>query len=158
MFRELTRKHLELSKEEAIEILKTQKRGVLSLNGENGYPYGVPMNHFYNEEDGKIYFHGGKEGYKIDLIRKNNKASFCVINEGYKNEGEWFLNFKSVIVFGEIEIVEDFDKVVDISRKLSYKFTTDSDYIEKEISSFAEKTLCFSLSVEHITGKKVKES
>jgi len=158
MFRELTRKHLELSKEEAIEILKTQKRGVLSLNGENGYPYGVPMNHFYNEEDGKIYFHGGTEGHKIDSIKKCNKASFCVLDEGHQNEGEWFLYFKSVIVFGKIEIVEDDEKMKEISRKLSYKFTTDSDYIEKEISAYAYRTLCFSLSVEHITGKKVKES
>ena len=42
--------------------------------GENGYPYGIPMNHWYNPEDGKIYFHGAKEGQKIDSIKKNNKS------------------------------------------------------------------------------------
>ena len=54
MFRELLRKSNEISIEECISILKSEKRGVLSVCGDNGYPYGMPMNHWYNEEDGKI--------------------------------------------------------------------------------------------------------
>ena len=58
MFRELIRKNKQLPEQEVIEILKEEKRGVLSVLGDDGYPYGTPMNHWYNEEDGKIY--GGK--------------------------------------------------------------------------------------------------
>ena len=58
MFRKMRRFKQELSKEECIEILKKEPRGVLSMQGEDGYPYGMPMTHWYNEEDGKIYFHG----------------------------------------------------------------------------------------------------
>ena len=47
MFREMMRKKQALSLEECKEILKTETRGVLSVMGENGYPYGMPMNHFY---------------------------------------------------------------------------------------------------------------
>ena len=47
---------------------------------------------------------------------------------------------------------------MDICRKLSYKFTSDSEYIEKEIVSFGKNTLCLELIPEHITGKKIKES
>ena len=50
----------ELSKEECIEILKKEPRGVLSVFDENGYPYGIPVNQWYNEKDGKLYFHGAK--------------------------------------------------------------------------------------------------
>ena len=57
MFRELVRKHKELPKDVCIEVLKNETRGVLSVLGDNDYPYGMPMNHFYNEADGKIYFH-----------------------------------------------------------------------------------------------------
>ena len=26
------------------------------MPGEDGYPYGIPMNHWYNPEDGKLYY------------------------------------------------------------------------------------------------------
>ena len=55
MFRELVRKNKQLSHEECIAILKEETRGVLSVLGDNDYPYGMPMNHWYNEEDGNIY-------------------------------------------------------------------------------------------------------
>jgi uncharacterized protein len=68
MFRKMRRSKQELTKEECIEILKKEPRGVLSVQGEEGYPYGMPMTHWYNEKDGKIYFHGAKSGHKIDAI------------------------------------------------------------------------------------------
>ena len=68
MFRELTRKKQQLSIEECIHILKTEKRGVLSVNGDDGYPYGMPMNYWYDEVDGKIYFHCGKVGHRLDSL------------------------------------------------------------------------------------------
>ena len=27
----------------------------------------MPINHYFREEDGKLYFHGGKKGHKIDV-------------------------------------------------------------------------------------------
>ena len=78
MFREMARKKQLISEEECIELLKKEPRGVLSVLGDDDYPYGMPLNHYYCEEDGKIYFHGGKSGHKIDSIKKHNKASFCV--------------------------------------------------------------------------------
>lgn len=158
MFREIVRKKQALSPEESIEILKKEPRGVLSVIGNGGYPYGVPINHYYCEEDGNIYFHSGKSGHKIDSLRSCNKVSFCVYDEGYRNEGEWALNIRSVIVFGRVEPVEDFCKAMDICRKLCYKFTSDSDYIEKEIAVSGKNTFCFRLVPEHITGKRVNES
>lgn len=76
MFRKMRRFKQEISKEECIEILKTEKRGVLSVIGDNDYPYAVPINFYYNDEDGKIYLHGAKEGHKIDSIKSCNKVCF----------------------------------------------------------------------------------
>lgn len=158
MFREMMRIKQQLPESECIEILKSEKRGVLSVLGDDGYPYGMPMNHFYCEEDGRIYFHGGKKGHKIDAIRRNDKASFCVFDQGFRQEGEWFLRVRSVIVFGRIELVEDQDRTIRISRLLSYKFTSDEKYIAEEIERSGQNTLLFALVPEHITGKLVKES
>ncbi len=158
VFRELARKKQRLPESECIEILKQQLRGVLSVMGDDGYPYGVPINHFYNEEDGCLYFHGGRSGHKIDALKRCDKASFCVYDQGYREEGDWALHIKSVIVFGRVRFVDDSEVVEDICRKLCHRFTDDEGYIEKEIHDSLDHTLLFVLRPEHITGKIVKES
>ena len=158
MFREMLRKKQQLSQRECVDILRTQLRGVLSVLGDDGYPYGMPINHYYCEADGKLYFHSGKYGHKIDAIRRCDKASFCVYDEGFRREGEWALNIRSVIVFGRIEIIEDRETVYRIARELSYKFTKDEGYIQKEIEHAGPRTLMFALVPEHMTGKLVNEA
>ncbi len=158
MFRKMARVKQQISEDECIELLKQEKRGVLSVLGDDDYPYGMPINHFYNDEDGKIYFHGGKSGHKVDAVLKHDKASFCVYDQGYRKDGDWALNIRSVIVFGRIEVIEDTEKVYDISRRLSYKFTDDESYIEHEIKNAGPRTLMFALVPEYMTGKLVKEA
>ncbi len=158
MFRELIRKNKQLSYDECIYIMKNETRGVLSVNGDDGYPYGMPMNFFYNDTDGCIYFHCGKTGHRIDSLNKSDKVSFCVYDKGAKEEFDWAYNVKSVIVFGRVEIVEDLATIEDITFKLSLKFTSDKEYIEKEIKEHGNKTLLIKLKTEHICGKLVKEA
>ena len=157
MFRNIVRIKQALPEEECIAILKKELRGVLSVLGDDDYPYGMPLNHFYNDEDGRIYFHSGKSGHRIDSIRRHPKASFCVYDEGVRENGNWYLTIRSVIVFGRIEIVEDREKIYDIARKLSHKFTDDEAYIENEVKNSGPGTLMFVLIPEHITGKRVTE-
>lgn len=158
MFRELARIKQKLTEEECAEILKNETRGVLSVMGDEAYPYGMPMNHYYNEEDGAVYFHTGRHGHRTDSIKNNNKVSFCVFDKGFADEGKWALNVKSVIVFGRIEIIDDITRVIDISKKLSYKFTRDEVYIDKEIEKYANNTILLRLVPEHICGKRVTEA
>ena len=158
MFRGMQRSRQQLADAECVEILKREKRGVLSVLGDDDYPYGVPINHFYCEEDGRLYFHGGLTGHKIDAIRRHDKASFCVCDEGFREEGDWALHIKSVIVFGRIELVGDREKTYEIARRLSRKFTDDECYIDREIDRAGPRTLLFSLIPEHMSGKLVKES
>ena len=157
MFREVVRVKQAMTREECVEILKSEVRGVLSVNGDDGYPYGIPHNHWYNEADGKIYFHSGKKGHKIDAIRADGKVSYCVTRCCGKREGEWWLNFESVVVFGRVEFIEDYDKALQISKDLSYKFTDDEEYIQKELDHSGPGVLVFALVPEHITGKRVNE-
>ena len=126
--------------------------------GDDGYPYGIPVNHWYCEEDGKIYFHGAREGHKIDSISKCDKVSLCVYDEGFRKEGEWALNINSVIVFGRISLVEDVEKARKICDALCRKFTDDEEYIRKELSNALSRVQCLELTIEHMTGKLVNES
>ena len=49
---------------ETLEVLKNARRGVLSVIGDDGWPYGIHLNPYW--EDGRLYFHGAKAGHKIN--------------------------------------------------------------------------------------------
>lgn len=158
MFRKMRRFKQQISREECIKILKEQPRGVLAVLGDDDYPYTVPIDFYYDEETNTIGFHGAKEGHKIDAIRRHDKVSFCVYDEGYRKEGEWALNIKSVVVFGRLHIINDREKNIDIARKIGLKFYPDPEEAEKEAIKFADKVQCLELEIEHMTGKLVNES
>ena len=157
MFRELSRKNRAATHEECIRLLESEKRGVLSVQGDDGYPYGMPMNHWYDPETGCIWFHAGHGGHREDALRRCPKASFCVFDEGWTAPDHWAKNVTSVIVFGQVELVEDMDEIVRVGAALSRKFIQDEEHIRKEIAASAHKTVLLRLTPEHISGKHVKE-
>ena len=146
-----------LEKEECAAILAKETRGVLSLNGTNGYPYAFPINFYYEASENAVYFHCGKIGYKLDCVKSDPRACFTVTEQGERKSGEWWLTARSVIAFGKIDVIEEPSKVSDISRKLCAKFTQDEAYVEKEIKDYLPQTICLALSIDHISGKRVKE-
>ena len=158
MFRKMRRFKQQISNDECIEVLKNAKRGVLSLIGDDGYPYGILIDHWYCEADGKIYFHGAKEGHKLDAIKACDKVSFCVYDDGFRKEGDWALNIKSVITFGRIKLVDDEDIARKICIEITRKFTDDEEYLQKELASAFPRVQCLELTPEHMTGKLVNES
>ena len=158
MFRELARKNKQISREECLELLKKETRGILSVNGDDGYPYGMPMNHIYVEEDGCLYFHCGRYGHRLDALKRSDRVSFCVCEQGRRAEGDWAYLVRSVIVFGRMEIVDDADEIARVTTVLCHKFTQDEAYIKQEIERYGKATLLLKLNFEHMCGKQVKES
>lgn len=158
MFRKMRRFAQQISDEECIEVLKNETRGVLSVIGEDGYPYGMPLNHYYCEEDGKLYFHGAKEGHKLDAISACNKVCYTVFDKGFRREGEWALNVKSVVIFGKISLVSETEKAEQICTALCRKFTDDEEYINHEIEHSLKRVQCLELTPDYMTGKLVNES
>jgi hypothetical protein len=148
----------QISEEECIRVLREQPRGVLSMIGDDGYPYGIPLDHWYSEKENKLYFHCAKVGHKIDAITACDKVSYCVMDEGFRRCGEWALNINSVVVFGRIRIVEDEEKKREICTNLIRKFTDDEEYLQKELANAFPRVNCLELSIEHMTGKLVNES
>jgi len=158
MFRQMRRKKQEISADKCKEILTNELRGVMGVIGDDGYPYTLPLNHYYDRKSNKLYFHGAQEGHKIDSIKNNNKVSYCVLDKGYTKDGEWSLNINSVIVFGKAHIIDDEDKIKEICYNLGHKFTDDENYLNDEYESNYKRVLCFEIEIEHMTGKLVNES
>lgn len=156
MFRKMRRFKQELPKEECIDVLVGEPRGVLAVQGEDGYPYAFPMDYIYIDE--KLYFHCAKEGHKLDSIAKDNRVSFCVMDKGFKKDGEWALNIKSVVIFGKIKKVDNNEDVVEIARKLGLKYYPTPESVEDEINKAISRVQILELSIDNMTGKLVNES
>ena len=158
MFRPMRRSPQALSHEEMIDLLKTETRGVMSVQGDNGYPYGYPINHYSDEEANKIYIHGATFGHRVSAVKKDPKVSYCVFGGEYQKEGDWAKYVKSVIVFGKAELVEDAEEIVRISRLLCDKFPCPPEYVEHEIEKDAPRTLVIAINIEDMNGKLVHEA
>ncbi len=158
MFRTMRRGTQALTREEMVDLLKTETRGVMSVQGDNGYPYGYPINHYYDEEANKIYIHGATFGHRVSAVKKDPKVSYCVFGGEYQKEGDWAKYVKSVIVFGKAELIEDADEIVRISRLLCDKFPCPPEYVEHEIEKDAPRTLVIAINIENMNGKLVHEA
>lgn len=155
MFRKMRRFKQQLTNEEALEILKNCKSGVLAVSGDDGYPYTVPLNFVY--KNGKIYFHCAKNGHKLDAIKQNNKVSFCVIDKNEVDAENLTTLFKSVVVFGRAKIMSDTEKIKSAMTVFGLKYNNDVAAVEKEIQREWNGLCCVEITIEHITGKQAIE-
>ncbi len=69
----------QLPAQECFAILQRNMSGVLALCDKDMMPYAVPLSHAVDGD--RLIFHCAKEGHKLDLIRENDNASFCVIDQ-----------------------------------------------------------------------------
>lgn len=157
MFRKVRKIKNELDEKTTKEVLKKAPRGVLALNGDDGYPYGLPLNYVYDEDNNALYFHGTKTGYKIDCIEKSPKSSFtALLEEGVSDDG-WSKNVSSVVAYGLLEEIEDSDFARDALVKLAQKYYPSEDLIEENIKANFKNTKMLAFHINYMTGKRVNE-
>ena len=157
-FRKMRRFKQQITQEECIEVLKSAPRGILALHGENGYPYAIPLNQYYDEEDGKLYFHGAKQGLKLDLMERDDKVCFTAMDEGFVREGEWALNIRSVVCLGRLAVVSDHAHALEQTRKLALKLYPTAEEAEAELVKGANRVKVLVMTIDRMTGKLVNES
>ena len=154
--REMRRSRQLLSREDCERILNEQTSGVLSVYGDDGYPYGVPLSYVY--ADGKLYFHSAKTGHKMDAVRKNNKASFTIIAQDNIVPEEYTTHFRSVIVFGRVRILENDTEKRAAIEQLAEKYMPDlKEGRLQEIDREFSRLCMLELTIDHMTGKEAIE-
>jgi len=147
MFWKMRRKNQELTEKQCLDILRRAKTATLAWSGDDGYLY----------EDGKIYFHGAKEGHKIDAIKNNPKVSMSIIDQEDVIEEELTTYFRSVILFGEARILQEDDEIYHAIKTLGLKYNEDEVTVEKEIQREWKALCCIEITIEHISGKQAIE-
>jgi nitroimidazol reductase NimA-like FMN-containing flavoprotein (pyridoxamine 5'-phosphate oxidase superfamily) len=155
MFREIRRKDRLITKEAGIELLKKCDYGVLSVMGDDDYPYGVPVNFAY--KDNCIYIHCFLEGHKVDAIKKHPKVCLTAVDDVEVLKDQISTNYISVIVFGKAEIISPpeekmrkiaFDAIID--KYIPNEEERTSKYIQGQDS----KTNAIKIEIEHLTCKR----
>ena len=158
MFRTIRKKKNEISLDAIKELLHCSRRGILAVNGDDGYPYAVPVNYLYDEDTQKIFFHGAKAGYKVDALKACDKVCFTVCgNETIKDEA-WAPYVKSAVVFGRCHLMENKENAMAALKKFAMKYYPSEDMVDKQIESTGMATQMFEIEIEHISGKEVQES
>lgn len=157
MFRPIRRKKKEISPEAVKELLHTCRRGVLAVNGDDGYPYAIPINYLYDEENNKIFFHGSRVGHKIDAIRACDKVCFTIYGDEIIKDEPWAPYLQSVVVFGRCKLIEDTEESLQLIHDLAMKFFPSEDLVEEEIRLAGKAVQMFAIEIEHMTGKELQE-
>lgn len=155
-FRPMRRMRQQLSKEVCEIILRNATSGTLALLGDGDYPYAVPLSFVY--ADGIIYLHSAKSGHKIDAIRREDKASFCVISKDEIHGEEYTTYFSSVIAFGRISIVTSPVEKLEGVKLLGRKYNpNDEEGLSREIEKSLAHMELLRFDIEHLTGKQAIE-
>ena len=157
MFRKVRKIKNEISLEEAKVVLRNNKRAAFSVNGDDGYPYVIPINFYYDEAEHRIYFHSAKKGYKIDSIKVSDKVCFTTWDNGHLEEGDWAYHVSSCVVFGRAKLIEDRQITEDKVRKFALKYYPTAENVEEEIQAGIQGVQLIAIEIEHISGKRIHE-
>lgn len=142
-----------MSSEATAAIFSKGNHGTLAVNGDDGYPYAVPVNYVY--DGGKIYIHSAKYGYKIDAVKRDDKVCFSAILNSKVQQDKFTAAFQSVIAFGKISFVEDEAEKKRILEQFIYKMSP--EFVEggmKFVNAAIGKTALLCIDVEEIKGKE----
>ena len=156
MFRGMRRKRQELSETETIAMLESCTSGVLAVQGDDDYPYAVPLS--FAHEDGKLFFHAANAGHKIDAIERNEKVSFCVIAADDVVQSTFTTHFRSAVVFGRARVLTDDEEKRHALECLAKKYSPDHlAAADSEIDGEWKRVCAIELAIEHMTGKAALE-
>ena len=157
MFRAMRRKKQALSEQECAAILRRGTSGVLALEGDGGYPYAVPLSYVY--DGNAILFHCAKSGHKLYAVRRNPKASFCVVDQDRVIPEAYTTYFRSVIVFGHVRVLEEEVEKRAAIEKLAHRYAPDDteENRRKAIEREYAPLCMLELTIEYMTGKEAIE-
>jgi len=159
MFRPIRRISKALPTEAAQALLKNERRGVLAVQGVEGYPYAVPVNFLYDETNGTILIHGSPRGHKAEAIARDNRVCFTVYgNETPCPELPWAPYLQSVVVFGRCRLVEDREEILTLCRRLALKYYPDAASVDEELAKAGRAVAMYEITIEHMTAKQLQEN
>lgn len=145
-----------VTREEAMEYLKSAEVGYLSLSDDN-VPYTVPLN--FVLLGNSLYFHCAHVGRKLEILKKNPKCCFVVsFLDGIKPANsacDYGAFFRSAIVEGTARWVENQEEKIKSLNELTQKHAESAFMPVNEQS--AKSVTVIAVDIESLSGKARKK-
>ncbi len=143
-----------LEESRALEILRSAEYGVLSMADECGRPYGIPVNYVWNGEN-SVYIHAAPEGRKLNILKKNDKVSFCVVGRVHLLPSKFTTEYESIVLQGTARLDLGEEERMKALRMLLQKLSPDDmsvgmKYAEKSF----HRTAVIRLDFTEFSGKR----
>ena len=160
MIRRMFRERQLLAPEVTEEVLIRNNVGTLCVMGDDGFPYGVPMNYAY--KDGKIYFHSARRGYKTDCLEVDQaiggpKCSFTVIDYNEVEGEKYSTLYRSVIAMGRVRKLEEEERIEGFRAIVDAMSSMIPEHVRHEKADACRGAWVYAIDIEHLTGKEARE-
>lgn len=135
-------------------VFDTADTCYVSMVTPEGTPYVVPMNFGY--DDKYIYLHSSRQGKKIDILRQNPQVciAFSAFHQlRYQSEKvacSWSMKYKSILVYGKVEFIEDPEEKVAMLNAMMRKYAgRDFTYNAPAL----KEVLTYRVKIEKLEGR-----
>jgi nitroimidazol reductase NimA-like FMN-containing flavoprotein (pyridoxamine 5'-phosphate oxidase superfamily) len=151
----MRRKDREMPRDFAESMVDKCLYAVLSTISEDGTPYGTALSIV---RDGEwIYFHGAKEGHKIDNLRHCDKVCLVCVGDVTEPPDDFTVHYESAVVFGTAqEVTEDKEKIHSLKLLCLRHTPANMAAFKDEMNFEYAATAIWKVHIDEISGKKWK--
>jgi PPOX class probable F420-dependent enzyme len=107
---------IKMTRDERRAFVREAKTATLVTNGKDGYPHAVAM-WFYSDDDDVVWMTTYRKSQKVANLRRDPKAAIHV------ESGVTYETLKGVLLRGDIEIVDDAERVLETLTRITEKMT-----------------------------------
>ncbi len=138
-----------------LEVIASCQVCHLAMADNDANPYVLPFNFGMDKE--YIWFHSAMSGKKTDIMKENPRLCVAFSSDyelGHRHDNvacSYFMKYKSVLIQGEVEVVEDYDMKVK-GMNIIMKHYTGKDDFEYNTPAI-NNVLIFRLKIENMTGR-----
>ena len=142
-------------KSEMLQIISGSKTCFVAMVDASGMPYNLPFNFGFDED--YIYLHSGGEGKKMNILASNPNVCIAFSNSeelAYQSADvacSHFMKYRSVLVWGAVEFVEDPEGKMAILNKFMKHYTGRDGF--KYNTPAISNVKVFRVSTKNMSGK-----
>ncbi len=148
----MRRKDLAMSQEATLAVIDAIEYAVLSLTDPDGKAYGVPLD--YVRKGDCLYFHGAKEGRKVEAMKINSWACAVIVGNTTIVPEKFGRKYESAIIEGPIEMIDAPEQKRQVMTWVGE--SRSPGYPEKAqvvIEKMLDRVLIYKMKMEIISGK-----
>lgn len=161
---QVRREDYAVTDEKWIKAVLTQGAYGVLATSHDGQPFATPVNYVYVEEANALYFHGARVGRTRANMALNPRVCFNVSEMGRltpaEKSSEFGVEYKSVTVFGDAELVADEKEMVDALLGLMVKYFPEhipgEDY-PLPLAEELKRSAVYKINIEEWSAKQQEE-